>query len=438
MTDSFTNIGIMQCYRPNSQYGHYLHHSHPKSCYGMLVPAYSAFQNPLSQLPKGQIHFQTQVNSPTPMSVYQAGSTATRIQATQHASGELRQRDVEAAEWLMMLSKSPSPDISYTPSKPIFPTDDRMDESIEERHVREDVPIEKCTHNKQPVTPPQTQTRRYTPNSAARKRLECSDGKIMARKRLCRDFSHNIPSYVTAQNAWPQPVPTKLTASETTIPMPHRCSDFMIQGTQGNLPVCVRRVLKRHGTERSYLLVRLRGQSNTLSLDARLNVTFSDVRPPVIAGQLRVHFARVRSKAGALKYDFLSNACTLEEVQPIGGSHNPGSTESRRRETDGQTPAPGRTMFTGRLQQSIFSKKCWSGVVVRGPRMFVAFVEVGGVMVCHSAPMFVEISPTQSTPGYRDPVGDYSDKLVDSFFSNATMDKVARMHHSHLRHSTAV
>jgi len=83
--------------------------------------------------------------------------------------------------------------------------------------------------------------------------------------------------------------------------------------------------------------------------------------------------------------------------------------------------------FSAPLLASIFSKKCWAGVVVRGPRMFVAFTRVNGRLECHSPPMFVEISPTSNSPSYRDPVLEYPKDLVHAFFSRETFTKLGKM-----------
>lgn len=395
-----------------------------------------------------------------PVSWSPPSNTTQRMTPLHHAAQSPRQRDVEAAvrslievalclhenndnvvcershenvlvyqEWLMMLSKSPSPDTFA------------REEDLDGMYAFEHTDMGKKPSHLYPtpkimLTPPKQYSQSFSATASVRKRTDYEGTpKVDARKRLCPDFSHNMPSHMNAHEAW-RPISQRPAESEPVPAISNRNCDFMIHGTQGNLPVCVRKVLKRGGGEHAYMLVRLRGQSNTLSLDARLQVTFKGVRPPLVGGQLRVHIARVRIKAGVLKYDFLSNACALGEMQSTGGGlPRQGRPESGRAEAMHSSPAPQTTTCTGRLQQSIFSKKCWSGVVVRGPRMFVAFVEVGGVVLCHSVPMFVEISPTQSTPGYRDPVGQYSDKLIAAFFAESTITKLGRLHHSQQQHT---
>jgi hypothetical protein len=89
--------------------------------------------------------------------------------------------------------------------------------------------------------------------------------------------------------------------------------DFFIHGQQGQLAVCERKSIVRGADPLSYLLVRLRGQSNTLPHDAHLSVAFDGPQPD---GQISVHIARVRIKAGALKYDFLPEPTILEASSP--------------------------------------------------------------------------------------------------------------------------
>ena len=175
---------------------------------------------------------------------------------------------------------------------------------------------------------------------------------------------------------------------------------FFIKGIQGQLDVCERRSIKVHGTPQSYLLVRLRGQSNTLPNDATLSVNFTHTHS---APTVDVHFARVRLKAGELKYDFLPEPCTLK-ASPTNAK-----------------------LYEATLLGSVFSKKCWQGMVVRGPRMFVAFVGDGSKRF-HSVPMFVEISPTSNSPEYRDPVVEYPANVIDLFFSKQTVSHVFDKH----------
>ena len=87
--------------------------------------------------------------------------------------------------------------------------------------------------------------------------------------------------------------------------------DFFIHGSQGQLAVCERKSIVRSGKNLDYLLVRLRGQSNTLPHDAHLSVTFDT---PQDAETVDVHIARVRIKAGTLKYDFLPEPATLQST----------------------------------------------------------------------------------------------------------------------------
>jgi hypothetical protein len=178
---------------------------------------------------------------------------------------------------------------------------------------------------------------------------------------------------------------------------------FQIKGTQGQLNVCEHRSIKNGGSAQPYMLVRLRGQSNTLPNDAMLSVALPGARPkPTID----VHLARVRLKAGELRYDYMPKPTTLKRVGSGAGA---------------------MTTYQAPLLSSIFSKKCWQGMVVRGPRMFVAFIKdsVGGTGGGeHSVPMFVEISPTSNSPEYRDPVVEYSRKVIRLFFAAETVTSV--------------
>lgn len=149
--------------------------------------------------------------------------------------------------------------------------------------------------------------------------------------------------------------------------------------------------------------MRLRGQSNTLPNDATLSVALhrDDHSSAETPNTIKVHFARIRLKAGELKYDFLPGVCELSRTNPKDGSPE----------------------FEGPLLASIFSKKCWQGMVVRGPRMFVAFVSDDATRH-HSVPMFVEISPTSNSPDYRDPVLEYPADILNLFFSEQTTARV--------------
>ena len=89
--------------------------------------------------------------------------------------------------------------------------------------------------------------------------------------------------------------------------------DFFIHGQQGQLAVCERKSVMRWEAPLNYLLVRLRGQSNTLPHDAHLSVAFD---APQAEGTITVHIARVRIKAGTLKYDFLPEPTVLEACTP--------------------------------------------------------------------------------------------------------------------------
>lgn len=207
-----------------------------------------------------------------------------------------------------------------------------------------------------------------------------------------------------------QPKVQKVTplASKNTVPQydQQTLADFFIAGSQGQLSVCERKALYKDGNVLPYLLVRLRGQSNTLPHDARLSVEFKK-------GQARnfinIHFARVRVKAGTLMYDFLPDTIRLSRTNKNSDS---ALTKS----------------FSTPLVASLFSKKCWDGIVVRGPRMFVAFLE--GETECHSLPMFVEISPTSNSPGYRDPVKEYPIELIRSFFNPKTFAQMRKLHNN--------
>jgi len=185
---------------------------------------------------------------------------------------------------------------------------------------------------------------------------------------------------------------------------------FYIKGIQGQLEVCEKRTIKVGGAAQPYLLVRLRGQSNTLPNDATLSVTFPHKHP---SASIDVHFARVRLKAGELKYDFLPKPTTLTASDATKGG-------------------PGGKVFEANLIASIFSKKCWQGMVVRGPRMFVAFIGDGSKKF-HSVPMFVEISPTSNSPEYRDPVIEYPKEVIDLFFSTQTVGHVFGKHQAACR-----
>jgi len=187
-------------------------------------------------------------------------------------------------------------------------------------------------------------------------------------------------------------------------------ANFFIKGIQGQLEVCEERAIKVGGTAQPYLLVRLRGQSNTLPNDATLSVTFPHKHP---SASIDVHFARVRLKAGELKYDFLPKPTTLTA-------------------SDASKGGPGGKVFEANLIASIFSKKCWQGMVVRGPRMFVAFIGDGSKKF-HSVPMFVEISPTSNSPEYRDPVIEYPKEVIDLFFSKQTVGHVFGRHQAACR-----
>ena len=212
---------------------------------------------------------------------------------------------------------------------------------------------------------------------------------------------------------------TTTTTTTATMPLPagadgtigangtnDRPADFFIDGSQGQLAVCERKSVVRDGNPLPYLLVRLRGQSNTLPHDASLNVQFKTAQTDLA---IHVHIARVRIKAGALKYDFLPEPVRLQKTSGDDSD----------------------SAYSSPLLASIFSKKCWSGVVVRGPRMFVAFLS--GNPQCHSLPMFVEISPTSNSPGYRDPVMEYPSELLRSFFHQNTFAQLRKMHSSSRR-----
>jgi hypothetical protein len=289
-----------------------------------------------------------------------------------HSIAATDQADVEAALHLIAMSKSPSPPLSVFRPEPagLFfnPVTSPLGTITNARVPRQDD---------------------HTPNSSPRKRT--SSGKAtssVSRKRLCQ-IDDNAPMARALQHM-AAPIPP---ASPGQV-------DFFIHGSQGQLAVCERKSLLRDGNRLSYLLVRLRGQSNTLPHDARLAVSFAE---PQSTPTINVHIARVRIKAGQLKYDFLPEPCTLP-----GAGH----------------------AFSAPMLASIFSKKCWSGVVVRGPRMFVAFIQNKGQVECHSLPMFVEISPTSNSPGYRDPVLEYPDELITQFFDRQTFAKLGRLHHS--------
>lgn len=178
---------------------------------------------------------------------------------------------------------------------------------------------------------------------------------------------------------------------------------FQIKGTQGQLNVCEYRKIKNGAVDRPYMLVRLRGQSNTLPNDASLSVMLPGLRAEQT---IDVHLARVRLKAGELRYDYLPKPTQLARVAASG--------------------TPGMTAYQAPLLSSIFSKKCWQGMVVRGPRMFVAFIKGQGPsgMGEHSVPMFVEISPTSNSPEYRDPVLEYSPDVIRLFFAPETVTSV--------------
>lgn len=95
------------------------------------------------------------------------------------------------------------------------------------------------------------------------------------------------------------------------VPGPEPEADFFIHGSQGQLAVCERKRIFHNGKTLSYLLVRLRGQSNTLPHDAHLSVSFDSPQPE---DTVNVHIARVRIKAGTLKYDFLPEPTTLKST----------------------------------------------------------------------------------------------------------------------------
>lgn len=213
-------------------------------------------------------------------------------------------------------------------------------------------------------------------------------------------------------------------------------ASFFIKGTQGQLDVCEYRTIEDEGGVRPYLLVRLRGQSNTLPNDASLSVNLpraagSAAAPAAGAvaaggaagaasligagaaaavcgvgsgrGEIEVSFSRVRLKAGGLKYDYLPSPVKLPAVDAGAGRE-----------------------FEASLLASIFSKKCWQGMVVRGPRMFIAYIKDGstGENLYHSVPMFVEISPTSNSPEYRDPVLEYSREVLQLFFADSTVTQI--------------
>eukprot|EP00037_Helgoeca_nana_P005619 m.52849 g.52849 ORF g.52849 m.52849 type:complete len:300 (-) comp16588_c0_seq2:225-1124(-) len=291
------------------------------------------------------------VGYPTKMSACGAAPTRLFTSETKVTSGsETRpppSEDIEAAMWLMAMSQSPSP-ASVSPME-----------------------------------------REHTPASSPRKRSadDMVETAASPSKRLCEDDGHTFPH---------------IPGMETKLTLPNKV-DFFIHGSQGQLSVCERKTIVRGGEALPYLLVRLRGQSNTLPHDAHLSVAFDSKQPEE---QVDVHIARVRIKAGTLRYDFLPEPTTLNAT-----------TENR-------------DSYSASLLASVFSKKCWSGVVVRGPRMFVAFVQRKGSVQCHSLPMFVEISPTSNSPGYRDPVLEYSDDMIDQFFSKKTYNQLGRLHSS--------
>jgi hypothetical protein len=257
---------------------------------------------------------------------------------------------------------------------------------------------------------PETSPRKRTYKQARRDEAEAD----VQRKRVC------FPSAgaATKQRFTPTtigPKAIKQAASTTSTPQKQSpvsgadCTqkapaDFFIDGSQGQLAVCERKSVVRDGAALPYLLVRLRGQSNTLPHDASLNVRFNAAHTD---RTIHVHIARVRIKAGSLKYDFLPEPVQLQKTSGSDGS------------------------YSSPLLASIFSKKCWSGVVVRGPRMFVAFLS--GQPQTHSLPMFVEISPTSNSPGYRDPVMEYPSELLRSFFHPNTFAQLLKMHSSSRR-----
>jgi hypothetical protein len=173
-------------------------------------------------------------------------------------------------------------------------------------------------------------------------------------------------------------------------------ASFFIKGSQGQLDVCEYRTIEVDGVTRPYLLVRLRGQSNTLPNDSALSVILPT---PSIDKKVDVCFSRVRLKAGGLKYDYLS-------------------TSTRIGAAAGEDGVKDGCSFGAPLDSSIFSKKCWQGMVVRGPRMFIAYIQsAAGAGLYHSVPMFVEISPTSNNPEYRDPVLEYPTEVVQLFFN---------------------
>ena len=187
-------------------------------------------------------------------------------------------------------------------------------------------------------------------------------------------------------------------------------ASFFVKGMQGQLDVCEYRTIEDEGKVRPYLLVRLRGQSNTLPNDASLSVKL----PEALAlgagaaadgsGQsgIDVSFSRVRLKAGGLKYDYLPAPVKVPAVDGGSGCE-----------------------FEAPLLSSIFSKKCWQGMVVRGPRMFIAYIkDPSGTNRFRSVPMFVEISPTSNSPEYRDPVLEYSREVLRLFFDDSTVTHV--------------
>eukprot|EP00039_Didymoeca_costata_P018834 m.335173 g.335173 ORF g.335173 m.335173 type:complete len:414 (+) comp17529_c0_seq1:369-1610(+) len=195
---------------------------------------------------------------------------------------------------------------------------------------------------------------------------------------------------------------TPPTPSQT---QPSKSAKFSIRGTQGQLEVCEYRRIKNAKQTFPYMLVRLRGQSNTLPTDASLHVAFERDECSVDR-YIDVRFARIRLKAGELKYDFLPEPCRLRLLD--SGPY--------RKATD-------VVHYEAALLPSIFSKKCWQGMVVRGPRMFVAFM-MDKDRQFHSAPMFVEISPTVNSPEYRDPVLEYPQEILELFFGSRTIPQV--------------
>lgn len=90
-------------------------------------------------------------------------------------------------------------------------------------------------------------------------------------------------------------------------------ADFFIDGTQGQLEVCESRSILVDGVQREYLLVRLRGQSNTLPNDASLTVRFGKARQEK---KLDLKFCRVRLKARELKFDYLPEPTQLDRAGP--------------------------------------------------------------------------------------------------------------------------